>query len=112
MYNAAGDQIRPTAVTWTSDDRSIATIDDDIRILNTHAPGAATIYCETFDRKVRSNSIKVEVVDISAIRLDPPAVEVPVGSRRRIVATCRLSSGEDASDVALMSLPNDSTIAR
>jgi hypothetical protein len=35
-----------------------------------------------------------------------------VGSRHRIVATCHLTSGEEATDVALMWLENDPTVAQ
>jgi hypothetical protein len=112
MYDAAGTQIRPTAVTWTSDNLTVARVDDDIRVLTTHAPGMASIYCETFDKKVRSNTIQLEVVDIMSIAVAPTTVEVPMGSRRRIVATCQLISGEAATDIALMWLEDDSTVAQ
>jgi hypothetical protein len=112
VYDAADQRIRPTAVTWTSDAPTVATVDDDIRVLNTHAPGQASIYCETFDKKVRSNSFKIEVVDIESIVLEPTTLEVAAGSRRRVVATCHLTSGEEASDVALMWLEDDPAVAR
>ncbi|MGI8428920.1 MAG: Ig-like domain-containing protein [Solirubrobacteraceae bacterium] len=112
MYDATGEQIRPTAVTWTSDNLTVATVDDDIRVLTAHGPGTATLYCETFDKKLRSNSITIEVVDIDTISLEPETVEVPVGSRRRIVATCHLKDGRDLTDVALMWTENDPTVAQ
>ncbi len=78
MYDATGEQIRPRR-SLDLHNPAVATVDDDIRVLTTHIPGTATLYCETFDKKLRSNSITIEVVDIEAISLEPETVEVPVG---------------------------------
>jgi hypothetical protein len=104
--------IRPPAVMWKSDNESVASVDDTIGIINTFAPGEAYLHCHTFDMKIASNSVKLEVVDITSIVLDPDSVELPAGSRRRVNAKCTLSSGEDANDVALLWLENNPSIAQ
>lgn len=59
-----------------------------------------------------SNSVSLEVVDIESIALEPDELDIPAGSRRRINATCALASGELATDIALMWVENDPSIAQ
>jgi len=70
------------------------------------------IRCETYDKKIASNTVKLEVVDIESITLEPDNVELSAGSRRRINATCTLTSGEQASDVALIWIEDNPSIAQ
>jgi hypothetical protein len=111
-FNAHGEPIRSPAVTWSSDEPSVATVDDDLRVITTYSPGTTQIQCQTFDKKITSNSVSLEVVDIEAITLAPEEVELPAGSRRRIEATCTLTSGEVATDIALIWVENDASKAQ
>ncbi|MFY9580043.1 MAG: hypothetical protein WAQ33_12025 [Gaiellaceae bacterium] len=111
-FNAAGEPIRPPAVMWHSDDPSVAAVDEDLRIINTFEPGVARLHCQTFDGQTASNSVALEVVEILSIALQPDELEVPAGSRRRVAATCRLASEEEADDVALMWTESEPSIAR
>jgi hypothetical protein len=111
-FDASDNPIRPPAVTWTSSDDTVASVDDSIRVLTTLAPGEAVIQCETYDKKIASNTVNLEVVDIGSITLDPDTIELPAGSRRRINATCTLPTGEQASDVALIWIENDPSVAQ
>lgn len=111
-FDASDQPIRPPAVTWTSSDATVATVDDNIRVITTSAPGTTVLQCETFDKKISSNTVTLEVVEIASIKLDPDAVDLPAGSRRRIKATCTLASGEQATDIALAWLENDPSIAQ
>lgn len=110
-FDAAGEPIRPPAVTWTSSDASVASVDEDIRVLATFKPGQTVLQCETFDKSVASNTVTLDVVEIESISLAPEDIEIPAGSRRRIVANCVLASGESAIDVALLWIENDPAIA-
>jgi Bacterial Ig-like domain (group 2) len=110
-FDASGDRIRPPAVTWTSSDPSVALVDEDIRVLNTLKAGETVLQCETFDKSVVSNTVTLDVVDIASIDVEPTTVEVPAGSRRRLTANCTLVGGEIASDVALVWIENDPSIA-
>jgi hypothetical protein len=111
-FDASDKPVRAPAVMWTSDNEAVASVDDAIRVINTNALGEAHLHCETFDKKITSNSVKLEVVDIASIRLDPETIELPVGSRRHLIATCLLTSGEEANDVALIWLESNSSVAR
>ena len=111
-FDAAGKHIRPPAVTWMSDNESVASVDTIIDVVNTHARGEAYLHCETLDKNIVSNSVKLEVVDIVSILLDPPTIEVNAGSRRHVNITCTLSSGEQANDVALLWFENNPSIAQ
>lgn len=111
-FDASDNPIRPPAVMWTTSDASVADVDDQIRVINTAAVGTAVLVCQTFDKKISSNTVSLEVVDIGSIVLEPEDIELPVGSRRRITATCKLKSGENASDVALVWLENEPSIAQ
>lgn len=110
-FDAANKQIQPPPVTWSSDNPSVADVDDTIRILNTHAPGEASIQCQTFDKKITSNSVKLEVVSVTSITLEPSDIEVPLGSRRHVSAVCALASGEEARDVALVWIEDNPAVA-
>ncbi|HUA76016.1 MAG TPA: hypothetical protein VL988_14785 [Solirubrobacteraceae bacterium] len=110
-FDASGDRIRPPAVTWTSSDPSVALVDEDIRVLNTLEAGKTVLQCETFDKSVVSNTVTLNVVEIVSIDLEPRSVEVPAGSRRRLIANCTLVGNETATDVALVWIENDPAIA-
>jgi hypothetical protein len=111
-FDADDKHIRSPAVMWVSDNESVASIDETIGVINTHSPGEVYLHCETFDKKIASNSVKLEAVDIGSILLNPRTIDVPAGSRRRVTATCILSSGEEANDVALLWLENDPSIVQ
>jgi hypothetical protein len=110
-FSAAGEAIRPPAVTWISVDATVADVDESIRVLTTFKPGTTVLHCETFDKAVTSNTVSLEVVEIETISLEPDEIDLPAGSRRRISATCTLSSGEEATNIALDWLENDPNIA-
>jgi hypothetical protein len=111
-FDSSDKPVRPPAVTWTSSNESVATVDDTIRVVTTAAVGTTVLHCETFDKQISSNTVTLEVVDITSIKLEPEIIEMPAGSRRRITATCTLSSGEDATDIALAWIEDDPSVAR
>jgi hypothetical protein len=111
-FDSTDKAVRPPALAWSSDDPGVATVDEDIRVVNTVAPGTANLQCRTFDGRITSNSVRLDVVDIIAISLGPSELEVPRGSRRHIEAKCELVDGEIATDVALQWVENDPAVAR
>jgi hypothetical protein len=111
-FDASDQPVRPPAVTWTSSDESVATVDDSIRVVTTASSGRTVLHCETFDKRISSNTVTLEAVEIESITLDPAVIDLPAGSRRRIAAMCKLASGEVASDIALAWSENDPSIAR
>lgn len=111
-FDASNEPVRPPAVTWTSSDKSVAVVDDAIRVITTVAPGTARLHCETFDKRVSSNTVTLEVLEIESIKLQPDDVKLPAGSRRRITAICSLASGAEETGIALAWRENDPSVAQ
>lgn len=111
-FDSTDKAVRPPALAWSSDNPGVANVDEDIRVVNTVAPGTANLQCRTFDGRITSNSVRLDVVDIVSISLGPSELEVPRGSRRHIEAKCELVDGEIATDVALQWVENDPSVAR
>jgi hypothetical protein len=89
----------------------VALVDEALGLLNTFRAGRIEIQAQTLDGKIKSNKITLEVVLIDEIALAPAEVEVPIGSRRGIQATCKLRSGEVTTDVMLIWQEGDSAVA-
>ena len=87
FYGVDGVQrVRPEHVTWHSNHPSVAAFSGVTGMINTYAPGAVDIWCES-DSSVISNRITIQVVDCESINLYAEKIDVAVGSRRRIWAT-------------------------
>lgn len=112
FYDEAGREIRSVPYKWMSDDNNIAMVDEDLMVINTFSYGKTGIYAETLDGKLKSNKVPLEVVRIEEIRIVPPEVEVSAGSRYKLQAVCRLTSGDETSEVYLEWVENDSNVAR
>lgn len=95
-------RIRPTPYRWVSDDTNVAWVDSDLNIVSTYAPGTTKLWAETLDGKVKSESVTLQVVKIRKVRLTPEELQIPMGSRRSIVAECELSNGQVATDIYLI----------
>ena len=111
FFNAEGVRIRAHAVTWTSSDPNVGLVDEALGLLDTFTPGKFEIAAQTLDGDVTSNPLTVEVVLIDEIDISPADVDVPIGSRRSLQATCKLRSGEITSDIMLVWQEGDSSIA-
>ncbi len=107
-----GRRIRPVPFRWVSEDTNVALVDEDLSVINTFTPGKTTIYAEILDGKLSSNKVPLEVIHIEDIRIIPAQLEVPVGSRHKLEAVCRLSGGEETSDVYLEWTESNPTVAR
>lgn len=112
FFDRVGKQIRGVPIRWVSDDTNVAMVDEDLSILTTFSPGETTIYAETVDGGVRSNSVPLSVVHVYDIRIEPSVIELPVGSRYKLDAVCRLANGDEISGVLLVWTESDSSIAR
>jgi hypothetical protein len=112
FYDSLDRRIRPVPYHWVSEDNNVAMVDDDLMQIRTFSPGTTTVYAETLDGKVRSNHISLEVVKIRQIRVVPPEVELPAGSKSHLEAICQLSNGEETSGICLTWLEDDSSVAR
>ena len=111
FFNVDGERIRPHAVTWTSSDPNVALVDDTLGLLETFTPGTVGVTAQTLDGKIKSNLVTIEVVLLDEITISPSELDVPIGSRRSLEATCRLRSGEVTSSIMLIWQEGDSSIA-
>ena len=112
FFDEAGRRIRPVPFQWGSEDNNIAMVDADLNFISTFAYGTTEIYAETLEEGLRSNLAPVEVVRLLNIRVAPQAIELPAGTRGRLEAICELPNGEETTDVYLMWLDDNESIAR
>ena len=85
-------RVRPVNVTWHSSNPSVAAHSTLTGMINTYQPGTSKIWCES-DAAIVSNSIELQVVNCDHIELDAVTMEVPIGRRRRILATGVTATG-------------------
>jgi len=87
-------------------------VDDELMQIQTFAFGKTTVYAETMDGSLCSNAVPLEVVRITEIRIAPHEIEIPAGTRKRLEAVCRLSDGEEVSNIYLTWMESNSSVAR
>jgi hypothetical protein len=90
----------------------VALVDPDLHVVSTFSIGTTELHAETMDGKVKSNRMPIEVVLIKGIRVVPESLIVPVGSRFKLDAICRLANGQETSDVYLYWIEDNAAIAR
>ena len=108
--NAAGNRVAPTPFVWYSSDWAVATVDTDINTVVTHSPGTTSVWVETHDKKLRSNAVDIEVVNIKSIDIDPSELTMEAGEIRQLHAVVRDDNGREFSDVYLTWLQDDSAV--
>lgn len=112
FFDNEGIRIRPVPYRWVSSETNVAMVEEDLSLINTFSFGTTQIYAETHDGRLKSNSILLEVVRINEIKIKPEEVEVPAGSRQRFSAICQLASGETISDVYLIWVVDNDSLAK
>ena len=112
FWDKDGTRIRPVPYRWVSEDTNVAWVDDDLNIVSTFAAGSTRLWAETLDGKVTSNRVSLEVVELTRIRLSPEMLEVPIGSRRSLLAECDLANGITTSDVYLVWFETSPVVAQ
>lgn len=112
FFDVNNDRIRPVPYRWVSEDTNIAMVDEDLGIINTYAEGTTSLYVETVDGKVRSNTKNLNVLVIRDIEIIPSMVELPVGSRRAFDTICTLATGDKCTGVYLLWNESNAKIAR
>jgi hypothetical protein len=112
FFDPDARRIRAVPFHFVSDDNNLAMVDEDLQVVNTFSPGNVRIHAETLDGRLRSNEVELEVVRVEEVRIDPQELELPVGTRHRLVAVCRLAGGEEANNVSLVWDENHPDVAR
>jgi hypothetical protein len=108
--NAEGKRVGAVPFMWNSSDWAVATVDPDISAVVTHTPGVTSVWIETLDKKLRSNAVDIEVVNIKSISINPPQLSIQAGKFCQLEAVVEDRDGEKFSDVYLTWLQDDSSI--
>jgi len=80
-------------VTWTSDDESIATVDDDGAVTGV-APGNTTIRA-TIEGKTATAAVTVEAMPVASVAVSPDSRALIVGETAQLSAVLRGAQGND-----------------
>ncbi|MBW1932804.1 MAG: hypothetical protein JRI56_07285 [Deltaproteobacteria bacterium] len=112
FFDKTGQRIRQVPFKWVSEDNNVAMVDEDLMIIDTYSVGQTQIYAETIDGKIKSNKVPLEVVHIHEIQISPKHIDIHVGSKYKLEAICRLSNGEESSDVYLEWIEDNPNFAR
>ena len=101
-------KVAPPAYLWHSDDWAVATVDEN-RIV-THAPGEVEIWLETLDGELRSDPVRIEVLDILSCRVEPEEVDLKFGQIRQLTPVVTDRDGNRHTDVYMTWLQDDSSV--
>ncbi len=102
FFDAAGTRVRAVPYMWESSDWAVATVDGELNMVTTHTPGTTEITAVCKDSGMRSNTVAIEVLDITSIELTPADMEIRAGSRQPIVATVKARDGRSLQGVYLV----------
>jgi len=108
--NADGKRVAPVPFMWNSSDWAVATVDSDIHAVVTHTPGVTSVWIETLDKKLRSNAVDIEVVNIQSISIRPSELTIQAGKIHQLEAVVVDREYREFSDVYLTWLQDDSAI--
>lgn len=112
FYDSEGKQIRSTPFRWISEDTNVALVNEDLGIISTYTMGNTLIYAETLDGKITSNKIPLEVINICEVEIFPKSLNIPLGSRKKLKANCKITNGDLVTGVYLIWTESNPNIAR
>ena len=108
--NAEGKRVGAAPFMWNSSDWAVATVDSDINAVVTHTPGVTSVWIETLDKKLRSNAVDIEVVNIKSISIRPSELTIQAGKVHQLEAIVHDRDNREFSDVYLTWLQDDSAV--
>jgi hypothetical protein len=111
FFESNDRQVRRSPYRIVSADPSVASVDEDLMVVTSKSIGSTAIWVESFDGRVKSNALQLDVVPLAAIRLEPLSLDLEVGTRQQLRAFCRLADGSESDDVYLTWTENDAAIA-
>jgi hypothetical protein len=112
FFEVRNRRIRPVPFRWVSEDNNVAMVDEELMLVRTFSFGKTNIHAITMDEKVKSNTVPLEVVRITELRVLPHEIEMPAGTRRKFEALCKLPDGSEVANVYLTWLENNPSVAR
>ena len=109
--DADGWQIRKPAFRWVSSNPKVLRVEENNTLI-TVGTGQASLSAQTLDREHRSNRLRIRVVEVEEIRVEPRKIEMTPGGRHELDVECRLGNGERTSRIFLAWSGSDELIAR
>lgn len=111
FFSKDGTRVRSVPFMWHCSDWNVATVDNELLTITTHAPGETGIWAETLSGKIISNRVSLRVVKIKSIRHEPTHLQLPVGQRRLVKAIATLQNNIEEEGIYLMWQENNPNIA-
>jgi hypothetical protein len=84
---------------WHSADRHVAEVVGELLVAQ--GKGETEVWASLPDRRIASPRVRVKVLNVDHVLLTPRSVEIPLGTRARIVAEVTDDEGSRATDVYL-----------
>lgn len=111
FFDAKGERVHAVPYLWYSSDWNVATVDQQLLTIVTHAPGETDVWAETTDG-MRSNHVSLRVVDIRRVDLEPKRINIRAGSRSQIRAIAELRDGDTVEGAYLVWFEANPSVAR
>lgn len=102
FFDSVGTRVRAVPYEWKSSDWAVATVDGDLNMITTYAPGRAEITAICKGSGLASNTVVIEVLDITNIELSPTEMEIRSGGRQPITATVTTRDGRTLQGIYLV----------
>jgi len=110
FFDANDQRVRPVPTDWEISDWNVCGIDQEVGEIRTYAPGIAVIALRT-NQGICSNEVLIKVLNLRDIEIQDVKVEIRQGERRLLHARCTDRDGDGYTDVRLVWVSNDSSIA-
>jgi hypothetical protein len=111
FFDAKGERVHSIPYLWHNGDSRIATVDSQLLTVLTHAAGETEIWAETPDG-LKSNNVRLQVVDVRRLELEPRSQTLSAGSRSQISALAHLRDGTTVEGVYLIWFEDNPSVAR
>jgi hypothetical protein len=99
IKDAKGHPVRGT-IEWSTSDRHVASVSRD-GVLEAKEKGACEVWLRVKNTSIESARIPVCVWNVDHVLLTPRTLEIPLGTRQRIVAEVTDDEGQRSTDVLL-----------
>ena len=109
FFAADGDKVAQPGFLWHSSDWAVATVDSKQGIV-THGPGTVDIWLETVDRRLRSDPVRIDVLDIVSAEVEPNNLELQAGEIRELGVRVQDRAGNKHEGVFMTWLQDDSSV--
>ena len=110
FFDATGTRVRPVLHEWVASDGAVTSFDRSLDMIVTGKPGRCSLTVVCKESGVTSNTVEIEVLDISTITLTPSKLECPAGSCASLTATVVTKDGRTVQGVYLIWTEGDRSV--